>query len=202
MIMNNIKWIFFDLDGTLIDNMPVMYGVYLDFLDEYGIKGNKKEFEKLNGPALHEIIMILKNKHNLKETKKNLLQNYTQKLECAYKKIHPTKQTVKLLKTLINNNYKLALVTSSPKSLANIVIKQCAWKKYFSSCVFGNEIVHSKPHPEIYKLCLEKTKATKKQVLVVEDSINGYKSATKAGLKCILLSKKIKLNQISKLKKL
>lgn len=202
MIMNDVEWIFFDLDGTLIDNLPMMYEVYLDFLNEHGIKGNVKEFEKLNGPTLHEIITILKNKYDLKETKKDLIQNYTQKLRIAYKKIRPPKQTTKLLQTLNNRNYKLALVTSSPRSLAKIVIKKSRWKKYFKFYVFGNEISHSKPHPEIYKLCLERTKATKNRVLVIEDSINGYKSATKAGMKCVLLNKKIKLNQIAKLKKL
>lgn len=197
--MNKITWIFFDLDGTLIDSLSTLYNVYISFLKDYGVKGNRKEFEKLNGPKLDEIVTILKNKYNLNGTKKNLLKNYHQKASLAYKKIQPNKHVNKLLKRLNNHNYKLALVTSSPKNLANLVLENCKWKKYFRQYTYGDEVTHSKPHPDIYKLCLKKTKAKKREILVVEDSNNGYKSATNAGLKCILLNKKQDLNQLIKL---
>lgn len=197
--MNKIEWIFFDLDGTLVDNIRLLHSAYLNFLNDYGIKGNKKEFERLNGPSLTEIIYILKKKYDLKESYKKLLKNYQQKILLAYKKAKPIKHSTKLLKTLNDNNYKLALVTSSSRNLAKIIIKQCHWEKFFKCYVFGNEIEKSKPHPYIYKLCLKKANTTTNHVLVIEDSKNGYKSATKASLKCILLNKKVKLHHIIKI---
>lgn len=201
MIMNKIKWIFFDLDGTLVDNLPSLYSAYLNFLNDYRIKGNKKEFERLNGPSLKEIILILKNKYNLKESNKKLLENYQQKILLAYKKTRPIKYSTKLLKMLNNNNFKLALVTSSSRNLAKIIIKKYKWKKFFKCYVFGNEVSHSKPHPEIYKLCLKRAKTTTTHTLVIEDSKNGYKSATKAGLRCILINKKVKLYHMGEILK-
>lgn len=133
MIMNKIKWIFFDLDGTLVDNLPSLYSAYLNFLNDYRIKDNKKEFERLNGPSLKEIILILKNKYHLKKSNKKLLENYQQKILLAYKKTRPIKYSTKLLKMLNNNNFKLALVTSSSRNLAKIIIKKYKWKKFYQS---------------------------------------------------------------------
>ena len=105
------------------------------------------------------------------------------------------------MKTLNDNNYKLALTTSSSRNLAKTIIKRYQWEKFFKCYVFGNEIDKSKPHPEIYKLCLKRANTTTKHALVIEDSKNGYKSATKAGLKCILINKKVKLHNIIKILK-
>lgn len=196
--MNKINWIFFDLDGTLVNNMSSMYKAYNDFLKDYNLKGSKKEFETLNGPTIQQIVTILKNKYNIKENKERLFRNYRQKVRLAYKTIRPNKNTTKLLKKL-HNNYRLALVTSSPKHLANIILKNCKWKRYFRYYTYGDEVRRSKPHTDIYKLCLKKTKARKDETLVIEDSKNGYQSARKTGLNCIILSKKQKLSSIPSL---
>ena len=55
---------------------------------------------------------------------------------------------------------------------------------------------NSKPHSDIYKLCLKRSNASKNQVLVIEDSKNGYKSAISAGLKCVIV------NDINSIKKI
>ena len=199
MTMNNIKWIFFDLDGTLVDNIPELYRVYINFLKNYGIKGNKKEFERLNGPSLTEIISILKNKYHIDRSSKRLFADYLKQIQIAYKKMKPKKHSRQLLDILNKNGYKLALVTSSPRNLSCLLLKQYGWKKFFKHYVFGDDIFHSKPHPSIYKVCLKKTKAIAKQTLVIEDSKNGFKSATKAGLKCVLLKKNVNLYNIIKI---
>lgn len=194
--MNKIKWIFFDLDGTLVDNLPSLYSAYLNFLNDYGFKGNKKEFERLNGPSLKEIVSTLKNKYGIDESNKKLLVNYMKKIQFAYKKTRPKKQSRQLLDTLNKNGYKLALVTSSYRNLVFVLLRRYKWEKFFKRYVFGNEIIRSKPYSDIYRLCLKKTRATTKQTLVVEDSKNGFKSATRSGLNCILLNNKVKLHHL------
>jgi len=194
--MNKIEWIFFDLDGTLVNNLPALYRAYLDFLIDYGIKGNKREFEKLNGPSLTEIIDTLKQTYDLKESHNKLFEKYEFKIQSAYEKSKPRKQSTQILKSLKNEGYKTALVTSSSKKLALILIRKFNWTGFFQLYVFGNEIRYSKPHPEIYRLCLQKAKAPKKQTIVVEDSKNGFESARKAGLDCILIDTKKGLSNL------
>ena len=196
--MNNIDWIFFDLYGTLADSLMPLYHTYKDFLNEYGIKGSKKEFNQLNGPKVNEIVSFLKKKYELKESQRTLLKKYNERIYLIYQKeISPIKGSVKLLETLNKKGYQLALVTSVSKNMTQLFLKRHKWMKYFKTFVYGDDVLFSKPHPNIYKTCLKYTKADKKKVLVIEDSKNGYESATRAGLKCIIVNcKKRKLSNI------
>ena len=39
----------FDFDGVIVDSISSLYGIYLEFLREFGIEGNREEFDRLNG---------------------------------------------------------------------------------------------------------------------------------------------------------
>jgi HAD superfamily hydrolase (TIGR01509 family) len=177
-----ISWIFFDLDGTLIDSVTTLYEAYISFLSEFNITSNRKEFEKLNGPSIPEIVCILKDKYKLKGDKNHLVEIYFNKINETYKNnIKPVTDANYILEKL-SENYKLSLVTSSSRKIASELIKQQGWEKYFQSYVFGDEIKYSKPNPEIYELALKKSGSIPNNVIVVEDSINGIKSAKSAGI--------------------
>jgi len=196
--MKKFEWIFFDLDGTLADSLDVMYNVYIEFLKYYDIEGNQYEFKELIGPSINQIVIFLKKKYNLKTSKTELIQKYQSIIKkLYYNKVQPTKGSSLLLKKLFLKNYNLALVTSSPREIAENFLIQNNWMKYFSIIVSGDDVKFAKPHPAIYKLCISMTGADRKKVLVFEDSKNGLESAKNAGLKCIMLDgKKMNLNSI------
>ncbi|MAG26893.1 hypothetical protein CMI47_15245 [Candidatus Pacearchaeota archaeon] len=177
------EWLFFDLDGTLVDSVPALYGAYLDFLEEFGIKGDNSEFEKLIGPSLSEIVRILKEKYNLELDFDSLLGIYNNKISEAYDKhVVPFEGSEQVLKSLKEKGKKLCLVTSSNRENAFKLIEKLNWDCYFDSCVFGDEVSEAKPAPEIYKSALDKTRALPSSVVVVEDSPNGVKSAKNADI--------------------
>jgi len=196
--MNKIDWIFFDLDGTLADSLDAMYEIYFEFLSDYGFKGNKQEFQELNGPTIREVVSLLKNKYNLNKPIDTLLNNYQKKIELIYPtKVKAKENSSNLLKFLQDNNYKLALVTSANKKTVDNFLTKYGWINFFSIIIYGDEVKNSKPSPEIYNLCLKRSKANKNSVLVVEDSENGFNSANSAGLICIIIdNKKRKLSDI------
>jgi len=196
MIMNKIDWIFFDLDGTLVDSIDTMYKIYSDFLKYYEINGTKDEFEKLNGPSLNEIVIYLKKKYRLTNEIDELLNKYQEMIEKSYIYVKPFKESTSILKNLKEKHYKLALVSSATNKIVQRIIKRYNWSEYFSVVITGDDIKISKPFPEIYNLCVARSNANAKKILVIEDSKNGYESAIKAGLECILLNKDINLKSI------
>ena len=42
----------FDLDGVVLDVLPVLRQCYFDFLARFGRAGTAAEFDRLNGPSL------------------------------------------------------------------------------------------------------------------------------------------------------
>ena len=59
--------------------------------------------------------------------------------------------------------------------------------EYFSCIASANDVERGKPEPDIYNYVLEKMNLKGKNVIVFEDSPNGLKAATAAGLKAIMI---------------
>ena len=61
----NIKCVTFDWDGTLIDNVGGLKGVYFSFLYKFGFDGSLEEFDgELNGPTVPQVVKYLKRTYN------------------------------------------------------------------------------------------------------------------------------------------
>lgn len=185
--MKKFEWVFFDLDGTLVDNLEAMFSVYLAFLKKYGKIGNKKEFQELNGPNISEIVEILAKKYELNENIKEMESEYEELISEKYLSVIPKKGTINVLKNLQKEGYKLALVTSNSKKNINDFLEKYEFTQIFDSMIFGDEVEKAKPSPEIYEQCLQKNNVENNLVIAIEDSENGVKSANDAGLECIKL---------------
>ena len=188
-IMNKFEWIFFDLDGTLVDKLQNLYSVYLNFLKKHHIQGNSKEFDTLNGPNVSEIVNILSKKYQLAENVDELETYYEKLISEEFLLLVPKKGVVDLLQNLQQNSYKLALVTSNSKKNIHHFLNKYNLYQIFDSITFGDEVKNAKPSPDIYELCIKKNKLLKNQILVIEDSDNGIQSAKNTGLEYKKLEK-------------
>ena len=178
-----VKGIFFDLDGTLVDTIEILRSVYFEFLENYGLQGNEAEFQSLNGPSLLEIINYLIKKYSIKCTPKNLLKEYLNILENRYVlKFNFSKENIICLDKIRQKGIKIYLVTSSSKSLIKPLLDIKGLTRLFDGFLFGDEVIKSKPDPEIYDKAIKKSKLKRNQIIVVEDSLNGIKSAKAAKL--------------------
>ena len=184
------EWVAFDFDGTLVDSLSIMFDVYYKFMKLHDLNPTIKEFEKLNGSTLDEIIVYLKTKYKLCEDNDRLLQQYEEMINSDYMKdVKLFEGRKKLLDYLKNKEYRIGLVTSAKKNLIDLYLKNHKLNSYFDLIIYGNNIKHSKPHPEIYRIFASKIKDPTRAV-VLEDSENGIKSAKKAGLKVFNIENK------------
>jgi len=183
MKKNNVVFIF-DFDGVIVDSVGLLYNVYFNFLNEFGIKGNKEECEFLNGPKLSEIVSFLKNKYHLQKDEKELLEIYQNKISSIYNNIKLNEGIENILEWLKKKNIKIALASSSKKEEILSVLKRYDIEQYFDFIITGDDIKEAKPSPEIYKVV--RSKYPNCEFYVIEDSENGLKSASNAGMKTIL----------------
>jgi HAD superfamily hydrolase (TIGR01509 family) len=188
-IETNIIWIFCDLDGTLVDSIPAMCRVYLEFLKTFRIDGSEEEFDELNGPSLREIVFLLKKRYELEEDLESLCDLYKAKVSDAYRRyVNPMEGAEKALQDIAGSGYRLLLTTSATREIAHELVKSRGWDQYFQQYVYGDEVSNSKPAPDIYALALSKADADPKNVVAVEDSPNGIKSAKSEGIYVIGLA--------------
>lgn len=184
--VNTAQIFLFDLDGTLADSLATMRKAYNHFAELHGFKASNEEFDILNGPSLPEIIDYLKDKHSLLGSKDELLTSYNDIIREMYiTNVQPHSMATDLLKTLHAAGKRLFLVTSSPSQIAAPFLDQMQWGHFFESCVYGDEVQHSKPSGDIYRLTVGRHNLSPADTLVVEDSVNGVLAARDAGLTVI-----------------
>ena len=190
-----LKYIFIDFDGTLVDSIPLLFNNYMAFLKKYEKEGSLKEFESLMGPSIDEFVPILAKRYGLTAHLQDLLSAYKNGLAERYKKeakiIEGAKEFIVYAHHLGIN---LALVTSSDYFLIKDCLDELLLTNDFKYIITGEKVHKTKPDPEIYQLALKICSVLPEEVLTIEDSFNGLLASLAAHLPTIAI-KNPHLNQ-------
>ncbi len=92
-----------------------------------------------------------------------------------------------LLEYLKRNGYKIGLASSSRPDEIHKHLLDAGIGEYFEAIVSGRMVAHSKPAPDIYLLACEKLGILVSECMALEDSINGIRSASDAGLMPVMI---------------
>lgn len=183
----------FDFDGVLVDSLSALYEIYLTFLDSYDIKGNREEFDKLNGPSLKEIVRYFRKHYSLQDSIDILHTKYLSLLENIYEKVTLNPGVMETLHTLKKLGIKCIVATSSKREPVEQLLKRHHISDFFDAVITGDDVTQAKPAPEIYI----KAEALLGDLLpiVVEDSHNGLEAAN--GAELITIHYGNKMNRIA-----
>lgn len=81
---------------------------------------------------------------------------------------------------------RLAIATTSALPNALALLENTIGSDYFEVIAAGDIVANKKPAPDIYNYVLEKLDLPTENCLVIEDSEQGLKAATNAGLKTVI----------------
>lgn len=176
-----IQGFFFDLDGTLVNTYQADYLAYRDAIQEVlGINIAEAEFAKTHGQEMHQKLALLAPGTSQVDAKKVAIAK-----KQHYKKyLHLTEPNGELIAFLAQfaEHHAMVLVSTAKRDNGLRVLRKHNLEQYFSHMIFGDEVTHSKPHPESYLIGLQKTGLKAEQVLAFEDSQAGIASAEAAGI--------------------
>ena len=100
----------------------------------------------------------------------------------------PVKEGVReILEYLKENGYIIGMASSSSKESVMGHLKETGLEKYFRAVITGDMVEHSKPDPDIYLKACEELGVTPTNVVAIEDSHNGVRSAYRAGMKPVMV---------------
>lgn len=94
---------------------------------------------------------------------------------------------VELLDFLKDRKIPMALATSTGRERTLRRMEMTGLGPYFSAIITGDQVVHSKPDPEIYQIACRALGTNPAQTIAIEDSRNGILSAYAAGMKVIMV---------------
>lgn len=81
----------------------------------------------------------------------------------------------------------LALATSTERGRASRLMDRFGLAGYFTKTVFGDEVSHAKPDPEIYLVAADRLGMPPSSCVAVEDSVNGARAAIAAGMRTYMV---------------
>ena len=90
-----------------------------------------------------------------------------------------------MLGWLREHHKNCAVVSSTHAKYVRKYLEYAGIDSYFKEVIGGDMVERSKPEPDIFLLGCEKTGVTPKEAVVLEDSENGIRSASRAGIATI-----------------
>jgi len=92
-----------------------------------------------------------------------------------------------LLNFLRNENFCIAMATATRREIALHYLNLTGVQSYFDFLVFGDQVTHGKPNPEIFLLAARQANSLPQECIVLEDSINGIKAGIAGGFHTIMV---------------
>ncbi len=185
---SKITTIIFDMDGVIIDSEPIYFEIEKELFKSLDIPTSNELHYTFVGMAMNKIWEIIKTKYKLSQpiddlikTHKNLMIDYFSEVQ----NLKPIPDIIPFIQTLISNNIKIAVASSSSRKLVDIVLEKLEIKDLFSCIMSGDDVEDGKPAPDIFLNVAKYLKVIPSSCLVIEDSTNGIKAARNAGMKCI-----------------
>lgn len=181
------KAVIFDLDGLLIDSEIISYKMYADLLQKHNLRFTldtyARHYSGKNGATNMQNLIFT---YHLPISLEQGLA-YVDALEKGYfAEGVPLKPGAReLLHFLKRRDIKILLASSSTRERALSVLAQHGIENCFDAMVFGPEIAHGKPAPDIFIKAREKSGEASADCLVLEDSEAGICAAYAAGIDVI-----------------
>lgn len=189
--MKNIKAVLFDLDGTLINSEYFYFKNWQPILlDHYKLDINFDCWlENFAGHTLVRNVGLLKEKWGI-DTTEDFMWTQTRanyaKADMTTIELMPYANEV--LMKLKQAGKRIALVTSSYQTTVDAVLGYHGLLDFFEFFVTREKVINAKPNPEPYLQAVQTLSLSVNEVVAIEDTSTGLKSAQGAGLTCIAVS--------------
>lgn len=179
----------FDMDGLLIDSEPLWEEAGCEVLKAHGVTLTNEQYHSSTGLRTEEWIKHWFSHFHIPLTHMpaataGIIDKATRKIRetgTAMPGVHET------LALLHDRGFTLAVATSSPLDLADVVVDKLGIRSYFKTLTSAGDLPYGKPHPEVYLNCARALGREPGRCICFEDSFNGMIAVKAALMKCIVV---------------
>jgi HAD superfamily hydrolase (TIGR01509 family) len=180
----------FDLDGTIVDNMPAHVEAFAVFAERHGLPPlTLDDRKRLDGRRNREIFPDLFGRP-LTEAEQ---QAYADEKEALYRersagRLVPAAGFLRLLDRLDAHAIPVAIATSAPPANVSHTLAQLGLASRLTCIVRGDQVPRGKPFPDVYLAAAARLGLAPAGCVAFEDAPIGVIAARDAGMRTVAVS--------------
>jgi HAD superfamily hydrolase (TIGR01509 family) len=176
------KGAIFDVDGTLLDSMPIWENASERFLEELGIEAEPGLNEIMFRMSLDEGAAYLRSAYNLAMTDQEIKEGVLGVIRDFYfYQAQPKPGAAEFLERMKERGIPMYIATSNNREHVRAAFERLGLYDYFEGLITCEEAGAGKDAPVIFMLASERMGLTPPDIFVFEDVIHAVRTANRAG---------------------
>ena len=195
-MLQDIKAVIFDLDGSLVDSMWIWKDIDVEYLGRFGITLPRNLQKEIEGKSFSETAVFFKERFQIPDSLEQMKEDWNRMAWDKYINDVPLKPGADLfLQYCINHGIKLGIATSNSRQLVEAVADARGFGKNFDCIMTACEVAKGKPAPDIYLAVADKLGVQPKDCLVFEDIVPGIMAGKNAGMRVCAVEDEYSMHQ-------
>lgn len=187
-MLENLRAVIWDLDGTLVDTAELHYQAWRRLTEKHGLPFTRADFTATFGWRNPEIIP-----HLWKITDANKVRKLGDEKEALYraeasKGVELLPGARRLIDKFHEDGLLQAIGSSAPRDNIELLLQMTGIARYMSAIVSMEDTQRGKPNPEVFLLAAKKLGVEPASALVIEDAPVGVQAAKAGGMRCLAVT--------------
>ena len=197
-----MKYIIFDLDGTLIDSMPVWRGTGSGFLKNHNFPVPENLMEVVKTQTIWQTAEWFRTELGVPMEAEDIVNEIVESVVEAYRHTIPLKDgAMEYLEKMKNEGVEMCILTASEADYILPALDRLDIRKYFSHVLTCTELGEYKNDGKAYLKTMELIGGTLEETVVFEDAYYAVKGAKSVGFPVYaVLDEVVREDDIDKIK--
>lgn len=183
----DVRAVVFDLDGVLIDSEPLWEQVRRELVAERGGRWTDEAQRRLMGMSTMEWSRYLSEDLGVGLPPEEVASLVIERMTRSYASHLPLMPGAVEAVRRMAGRWPLGLASSSPSALIEAVLDSAELRPFFRVRMSTEQVEHGKPSPDVYVAVAAELGVSTPQCVAVEDSSNGLRSASAAGMRTVAI---------------
>ena len=180
----SVRGAIFDLDGTLLDSMPVWDTLGERYLRSIGMAPEQDLGGRLRTMSMPQAAEYLKEQYGLVQDEKKIIEDINRLIRSFYEREAEVKPGVReALAAFEMHGVRMCVATANDRELAEKALSRNGVSRYFAEIVSCTEVGIGKDDPAFFEETLRRLRAKKEETIVFEDAPHAAHTAKRAGFR-------------------